>query len=418
MEELKIEIKSPNDTFRPIEPESKKPSLLKRIFSFKGLVLLILIFLLYSNYTLNKAIEPVKDKSEGIIDDLGRYRTLNEAFANDLNEVRKYLLLPTKAYDTQDVGATDQEDLKSAVLSFIGSVGQDSYKNDLVDSLHVHVQGFVNGEAFSEFLAEQALSFHTFYPEYDGSNLYTFIAIRNNELGGLAFLKGNIVDGTYFLDAVSEDQQLGKDLSEDLIKTIEKNKNEWISYKKTLLERQDFLAALIVDKDVPALFKEKSLIVDSKFEETDYLIKYKVNGTYGHVFDFGVSKEGAKFFIDLAGDKSLFDNQDEFRSALFASINEMDLRSPVEKAVSEKKVLLEEIFKEKAFRFFLDEFGGQIAAEPKEEPDRFVYDLKRGDKIIGSVILEKGTGIVKVLRDGQEIAVNVFDYSSEPKKKL
>lgn len=394
----------------------KTKQLLKKVFSFKVLATVIMIILSYQVYSMYKVIAPVKDKSEGLIDELNSFRNNTMTFASDLNEIREYLLLPTKDYSTGTLTEPNDDDLKAAILTFIGSVGSEADKIDKVQELQDKMRTLVDGAEFQNLMREEGLSFHMFYPEYDGQNFYNFLALKVDELGPLAYVQGNLVDGSFLVDAFGGKEQLGNDLNENLMNVIKEKKSSWLEARKVILDQQVYLAALFKAADVQSALQEKKMSFVDKYEDTIDTYLYKVDGPYGPILRFGVLKEEPKLFLD-APNRQTFAEQEDFKKALLIALQSADLRSPIEKLVMQKKEVLDSMFGEEAFKFFLEEFGGSITSQAKEEPDRYVYSLYRQEQALGSIILEKGTGKVKVLRNGEEFAVDVFDFSSEGKKK-
>lgn len=380
---------------------------------------ILVLSLLYNFYSLNSSFNPIKEKSEGLIDELASYRDQQASFASDLNEIRQYLLLPTKDYSTGEVKKPDNEQLKSAVLTFVGAVGQNSYKEDKVQDLHEKIQVVLADEDFQIMLKEQNLTTHTFYPQYDGESVYTFLGIKSQADGALAFVKGNIIDGSFLLDASVKQYQLGKKPLKSLMRNIEKNKEKWVGAKQDLLAKKAAMLELVSDEDFSAVLDEHKLKFDADSpQEKDTKLIYAVNGPYGLALNIGILKEELKFFVDDFNKLETFDDLAAMKIAIKAKALSLDLRSPLVKTVDSKKQMLEDTFRDKSFDYFLKEFEGIIADDPIEEDDRYVYELRRAEELIGSVILEKGTGLVKVLRAGEEIAVNIFDFQPISKKKI
>lgn len=395
----------------------KLKAFLKAVFTFKVWATVVLIFLSYQVYTMNKVIAPVKDKSEGLIDDLNSFRNNNAAFASDLNEIREYLLLPTKDYASGESAQPTDDDLKAAILSFIGSVGHDADKIEKVKEIQTKVQSVVDSEEFKALMKDQGLLAYEFYPKYDGQNFYNFLALKIDELGPLAYVQANVVDGSFLVDSFAGQQQLGTEIGTNLIDLIKEKKQIWIDARKQILDKQKGFAEFFKTGEVAAFLKEKKLTFDAKYTDAIDAYVYKVDGPYGKVLDFGIAKQSGALFL-YGVDKVSFASADEFNKALMDALKSADLRSPVEKLVEQKKNLLDGMFGEDSFGSFLQEFGGEISSEAKEEPDRYVYTLLRGGQPIGSIILEKGTAKIKVLRNGDGFAVDVFDYSSDSKKKI
>lgn len=403
----------------PEEKDRKRKfkAFLKAVFTFKVLATVVLIVLSYQVFTMSKLISPVKDKSEGLIDDLNNFRKNNAAFASDLNEIREYLLLPTKNYASGESDQPSDDDLKAAILSFIGSVGHDADRVEKVAELQLKVKTLVDGDEFKTAIKDEGLTVFMFYPKYDGQNFYNYLAIKIDELGPLAYVQANLVDGSFLVDSFAGQQQLGTDIGANLISLIKDKKQTWIDARKQILDQQGNLVNLFKSGEVADLLKAKKLTFDAKYTDTVDSYIYRIDGQYGKVLDLGIVKQNAELFLN-SKDKNSFASVDEFKKALLDAINAADLRSPVEKLVEQKKNLLDSMFGEDSFASFLQDFGGTISSEAKEEPDRYVYTILRGDKPVGSIILEKGTAKVKVLRVGEEFAVDVFDYSSDSKKKI
>ncbi len=394
---------------------SKK--IVKNIFSFKVLATIAILILSYQVYSMHKVISPVQNKSEGIIDEINAYRQNNSAFASDLNEIRQYLLLPTKDYANDEFKQPTDEDLKAAILSFMGSVGHDADKIEKLANLKSKVQSTVDDAEFKTVLAENGLSAFVFEAQYDGDNTYDLLALKIDEQSTLANVKANVADATFFVESFGEQTGLGADLKTELINLIKTQKSNWVTKRESIVAEQNYLKTYLASAEIADLFKQKALRFDEKPTDTLTAYVYKIDAKYGKVLDLGIDKKDLKIFINNNGQNSVFEDHSNFENAFVDAIKSVDLRSPIEKLVEQKKSLLDSMFMDDSFKIFLKGFGGEMSSDAKEEADRYVYSLSRGGNLLGSIILEKGTAKIKVLRKGDGFAVDVFDFSTDTKKK-
>jgi len=411
--------------------EIKEPAKKKRFWpAIKSLAMLVLAFMLifntYQLLNLGMIVTKVDKYNQGVVDEIGAMNGDVKAFAADLTEIREYLLLPTKEYSFGEKATEGNIDEKPAsetelgVYAFLNSLDKENAisKNktialSLVDKFKVDptmkeyadsevrrtIQGalslgdvkaenstlsikFLSGTEEKEPLFNVLLNFET-----GSSTIQSIAGIKNlksfTDSGFLTELLGHLVD------------------SVDHVSKLKK------SYKNRLQE----IADLVKDDEIKKILADKKVQWPANPEENaeSYIFKVGQDG----IPILNIRKSDMHLMV---GEQN-FENATAMKPALIRAFNSIESASPEQKLTTERLNELTAIFQQPAFQDLLTKSGGKLSEQPRQETNKIIYDVTGPDsKVKFSFAIEITSGMVKILKDDQEIAVTSFLDDGSKKK--
>lgn len=305
------------------------------------LVVMILVGNSWMIWQMRAVVERVDKYNQGVVDEIGGVTGDLKTFADDLNEIRRFLLLPEKDYAVNgetgvisEVEISPEVENNMAVFAMLDSFAREKK----VEEKKVVVRGILDGLV-------------------QNGDLLKAIGAANLRVGERQDLQVKFTDGT-----------------------------------------GQALFGLVYDAEAD-LFRMQGALGEQTFGDyrnadftariTDYLVK----------------------------------NAQAAREAKVAKLKqeEIDRQKATEAGVQElqnRKVGLDNMVKDKAFVDTLAGLGWQVAGGAREEANKYIYDVKDASGIVVfSLAVEVSSGMIKVLRDGQEIDVKSFLSDDGSKKK-
>lgn len=372
---------------------------------------------------LSIQVSKFSDTNSSMIREIGMVREASMSFGNDLNEVRKFLLLPTKEYfKFEEAEALDNADKNTDKLQlqlfkyidFIGKREKIAENNKIYDKYLLDLK---NSENFNEILDELGLVIK----EFDLSDNASIIAIGNNEYD---FLK-------YFLD---------KENSEFFYRTVFLKEEKYfdsfsefeefsIDFLKDNLERsfvkmartKDFFDSInqsLENEEVLKFLNEKELKISiSKKDDTKTI--YLVEDIDLHRFaEIIVDEENLNITLQDLNNPSNKVLVNELNLSLLPFLKKLDLISRIQLEVINAKNKIEELISDKGFLLSLEENNLKISDTADEDDKRFYYKIydKNGNHI-SSVVVEKATGVVNIVDPNGTNSENLLFFTPEDKKK-
>ncbi len=386
-------------------------------------IIVVLVFLMTQISALSIQVSKFSDTNSSMIREIGMVREASMSFGNDLNEVRKFLLLPTKEYfKFEEAEALDNADKNTDKLQlqlfkyidFIGKREKIAENNKIYDKYLLDLK---NSENFNEILDELGLVIK----EFDLSDNASIIAIGNNEYD---FLK-------YFLD---------KENSEFFYRTVFLKEEKYfdsfsefeefsIDFLKDNLERsfvkmartKDFFDSInqsLENEEVLKFLNEKELKISiSKKDDTKTI--YLVEDIDLHRFaEIIVDEENLNITLQDLNNPSNKVLVNELNLSLLPFLKKLDLISRIQLEVINAKNKIEELISDKGFLLSLEENNLKISDTADEDDKRFYYKIydKNGNHI-SSVVVEKATGVVNIVDPNGTNSENLLFFTPEDKKK-
>lgn len=429
----------------------------KRIKMKKGIFIKIFFVLLMALTVINTAqmysfgqiVSKVDEKNGGVIDELGGFREDIKTFGADMNEIRSFLLLPTKEY------SFNQEAEDEAKESSDGGT-ENTNKTEL--ALYQYINRYASDEKTlrNEKIAEKNLE--TLFNEFNTAEIKTELSDADLRLGKfetnaeIAIFKindpaqkavfaiaidkktgkANILS---ILGAVSladeEDQKKQEDqtnqneltswteeeiekLKEKILTYIANTKDTVQSISKEIEEQKSNIQNIVKNKDIATILQKKEISLKTEAVEDNTGFHYSFTNKEGKdLFSVDLMREDAG--IVLNGQK--YEDEDQLIEDLEKALEAVDVSTDLEKLVQQRKAEIETTFKDEAFQELLKLNSLSIESSPREEYNKLLYDVKNSDgKVQFSFAIELSSGLVKILKDDQEFDLeSLLDDGSKKK---
>lgn len=396
---------------------------------------LLLFFQIFQYRQLSEKVdsmESLKESNTTVLQEVSQGKDYLTSFASDLNEIRKFLLLPTRSYDFSSeeevnlAAESEEEDLNTLLFGYVERLGEYEQNQKLYnDNLSTIQTALVDS-----FWSENGLSVDTAGNPSDESMDFAFLDATGGEevftisLGFNGKFEVATFDSKLELsDASSTDSVVGevkKYVADELPGVRE--------HLKLVDQSRSDLSTALGSSGVKDVLASLSLKLGTELQSPDvyqYPVLNKDNET---VAEFFVSKEDAVMGLSLEITFDGLDSEYTFgaedaESVISKAFTEaLDTRTEVQKLVEKNKADVESAFTDKSFQSVLSQMGLTFGAA-EETDTRISYPIKNAaGETLRVLFIDKGTGEVKVENsDGQNsqtlsMAVQEFDWLG--KKKL
>jgi|GEM_PF-2310114 len=403
-----------------------------------ALLLILGLLLLYQTvqfYRLKDSlafIDSLEERNSSVIQEVNQSQDYLSSFGQDLNDIRKFLLLPTKEYSFGDLDGKvelseeTEEDLTTMLFTYVEKLGtyeqnQERYEANLGVFQIALADGYWNEKSLSVDNAGQTgaegMIFSFKDTTLDGSELFSV------ELGydGLFSVK-SLDEGWSF-----EDSEVAENTVKELKTFVDSNLEALRGQVEALETGRATAVGLLASQVVQDVLAQKGITVSTELSSSGkYYYEFK-NSDAEALAKLSISKEDAKLTLSLLEVMGDYENEltlsaDGEAALADALSNGVDSRSANEKLVDEHEKEMESVFADRAFKAVLQEMGLQLGIKA-ETDERIIYPLLREDgQTLRIIFIDKMTGDVNVeTPDGQEshtlsMAIQSIDLAG--KKKL
>lgn len=415
-----------NDKKHDSKQEQKLEHKAVRREAFKKLAFFFAILLLIVNTVqltrFGGIVERVDQYNKGVVDELGSIKKDIYSFGTDLNEIRQFLLLPTKKYSfDQDVeqGTTQDEKENSrtsqAVYAFLDKIIADRSLKENSQVVQALADKMVADTSFQDALAKAGIKLGK------SENLDAAIQLKLGDENGsslFALILGKSDQSLKVQSALGIKPIMEKDYEKQksaILDYVTSQKANVIRIKTELNSQQTALTDLIKSKETGSALSSRKITYKGSPEEKDDTVDFIFqNSEGGELFTISLKRSDASFLLD----GKVYRSVEELKPLLVDKINNTDASTALEKMLRERKAELEAIFNEDAFKESLKSSGLKINMTPREEYNKVIYDVTNTEgKVSFSFVVEMSSGMLKVIQDNQEIDLYTFLDSLGSKKK-
>lgn len=305
-------------------------------------------------WQMRSVVDRVDKYNQGVVDEIGGVRGDVKVFADDLNEIRRFLLLPEKEYSVEGEQTLGKNDALSpemennmALFAMLDSISKEKKIGENLGVAQKTFDDLMKDQVFLNTLSSAKL-------------------------------------------AVGERGQLQVKFNNAASKNLDGSPNP--------LFGQPFFN-LVFDGE-RNLFKLQSVLGDKE------LTVGENSSLEAEIIEYMLKNSGAvqEKKLDLA-------RQEELDKQKLVDVAAQELQN--------KKMTLDSLIQDKAFQETLAADGWQIAQPAREEANKYIWDVKdaRGN-LVFSLAMELSSGMIKVVKDGQEIDIKSFLDVDGSKKKL
>ena len=342
-------------------------------------------------------------------------------FAEDLNEIRSYLLLPTKNYsfsseevEKETDGDQTNTQTATAVYSFLGKMNDEVA---FVQNAQKAVELAKNLLADENFKNQLKVYGGTLSAFEENENAASFKIVNDNTpLVGVVVDKktANVsiqsVLGPYTISASTVQETANK-----INEYVKANKERIQEMKTTLGRIKEELFGTVKQPGWKDLFTNRKITFVEAPEETETSINYFfTNADQEKILTLKILRENGQ--IEMNG--QTYANVKNITGELLRQLETIDTSSAMEKMMKERKSELEAVFQEEAFQDLLKKNEFTLNSQPREEYNKLLYDVKdKQGKVVFSFVLELSSGSYKVLKDNIEIDLFGATQEDGSKKK-
>lgn len=347
-------------------------------------------------------VESAYEYYQGTVDELGGFREDIVAFGNDMNEMRSYLLLPTKNYSFMEGEEVLEEDTKEgsttekALYQFLGTYADEQRALKNFEAAQQEIANLNTNEELKTKLSEEEM---VIGPVEQSEESSTFKVLSGKE--ALFAVVADKNSGTLRIQSAIGSEELSHDnAARELATYAMANKEKVMALKELLESKKAGMANLTNNQKLQQVLTDKNISFQSSPDEDE-------NGFHYHFLNV----EGTTLLtIDLMRDGHYQINGKEYESeeqmavVLIDELGKIDASTGLEKMISERRAELETIFQEPAFQELLSSNNLSVSSEPREEYNKLLYDVKDADgNLQFSFVIELSSGLFKVLRNNEEI---------------
>lgn len=397
-----------------------------------GLVLLYQTVQFYRLKDSLAFIDSLEERNSDVIQDVSQSQEYLSSFGQDLNDIRKFLLLPTKDYSFGDLGQEvelseeNEEDLTTSLFTYVEKLGtyeqnQERYEANLGAFQTALTDTYWSGKGLSVNSAGEA-----------GSEGMVF-SFKDSTLNGVELFSVELgYDGLFSIESLDaswsfDDREVAENTVKELKALVDSDLEEIREQVKALEASRSAATTLISAQAAKDALAQKGITVSTELNSPkEYYYEFK-NLDAESLAKLAISKEDGALTLTLVEPVEGYDSElslgaDGVEALVDALLNGVDSRSAREKLVEEKEKEMESVFADRAFKAVLQELELQMGV--KSETDaRISYPILRADgQTLRIIFIDKTTGEVNVeTPDGAEahtlsMAIELIDLTG--KKKL
>ncbi len=383
---------------------------------------LVLILLLADTtviFSISNIVNRVDKYNRGVVDEIGNVTGNIHKFANDLNEIRGFLLLPKHDYfvnkqnGDQLTGEKKASSASQGIYAFLEQYQKNQNFQQNRNKANKWLTELQNNSTneFNSILIQAGLQ----WGKKINTDKLINVKFTNNTGINLFGLILDFQSGHMKVQSILGEKDLGILNDTVLIDYLKTNEEIVKSKQADLLNQEINLNKLMNTEDVMHFLKAKNLIINNVYQNkmSGYNKEIKQNDKV--VLSIEIKKPN--FVFVLAGQE--YNNIVSLQTALLNVLKNLDLRTNTQKIFDAKKSELEQIMKEQAFQDLIKRMHLKVG-NLRGENNKIVYDLidKSDGQVKFSLAVEKSSGHLKLIENNQEIDLENYQINNGLKKNF
>jgi len=405
---------------------------IKSLLKIKNISFAVLVLLVFIQYFQVRSIFGTTSSLEGrdtnLITEIGH---LNESYVKmgqDLNEIRTFLRMPTKNYSITDETAlvekekdkdTNTNELQLAMFKYVDFLSKNTSVQKNFDTNKAILATLHDNEAFKKTITTNKLSLSN--PVDDETGYHFNVTLPENQV--LLTYAVDPEDGLIYKHTPTEDIQLKYSADTDYAGIESKYVTETLeSLKKqlsTLTALESNLNSALKSNEVVEVKKNLNITIDEQPLKDGKKLRYSIkNKSFDPIGEIILDKPALKVSLVDLKNKSNSLQVTEVSSSLVSFLKTLDISTLVEKKYKAAVKNVEDTLKDVGFKTLLKENKLTVVSPPREDDARTYFDVKDdSSNIISSIVIEKATGVVNIVKPDGTNSENILFFDPEFKKK-
>lgn len=413
--------------------KEKSPAKVRPYLTARNIIIAVVALFFLIQYIqvsmITGGLSSLNLKGSSLVDEVGRLTEVTNLLSADMNEVRGFLAMPTHKYSTS---AGDIEESETS---------DDSNKNEVEVALFKYVDYLAKQQDLKQGLESnlgclKALYSDNAFLSYLGGNVLTISKLAEDESGYTARILNKAGAEILAFKLEKETAKLYRKTvasSEELSATdVGKFAGETSSYLSQNLSKINSTIVAIEEKkmaitsafqtaDIAKILSEKGLIFVAQPTWEGFNVIYNLkNKSDEIVAQVILNKQDLS--IELKDNRSADEvalKVTNLTSSLPPFLNKLDALASTQKNILDAQEKLREVFGDEGFKLLLKEAGITVSESPRQDEYRYYYDvMSTGGTLLGSVVIEKATGLIEVVSPGGTDTTNLLFFEEGLKKKL
>ena len=385
---------------------------LKKLAIFCAVILLLVNTIMLSK--MGYIVESVDKYNKGVVDELGKVRSDIVTFGTDLNEIRKFLLLPTKTYSfnsTYTEGSTESDDEN-------GQVGQAVYfyLNDFINQQSSstnpqkaveRTNAIVADQDFINALKNESLVLSKVEDNPENISFKISSSVDNNAIFAvLTNKKTNETTVQSSLGVKKLETKTVKEATTDILSYVKQNKDNAATAKMKINGLKNTISNWVQDASVSEILKNKKATFSDTPDENNDSIAYSIKNSEGKEL-IKVAIKRADYSIEVQGQS--YQDLAQAKSSFVSLLSQMDASTAQEKLLNDRKKEFEQVLSEKGLKDMLTSNNLTVVLPARNDFNKLLYDVKDNTgKVIFSFAIEISSGMYKVVKGDTEIDLYSF----------
>ncbi|MBI2634730.1 LCP family protein [Candidatus Peregrinibacteria bacterium] len=399
---------------------------LKRYFTKRNIIFSLAIILFLGMYIQVQSVFGTFDLLEGkdtsLITEIGQIKDSYIKIGQDLNDARMYLGMQTTDYSSLEADIDDEEknedELQMAMFQYLESLVSDKAVKEKLSFNKSLLTNLAGSKKFSTFLSGNKLMLMPLIQDDEAH----ILNVHTNKHDGLATFYLSKDDGVLIFKTINEKKKKTYDsfeeFEDELIKFLKKNVENLLADGQELLKKKKQIGEAIKLPETQTALKQLGFKLNPLYKDSDLKYTYSVYNKSGELIGEIVlhTDTRAIWLVDTKNSLATIQATD-LKSALPPFLKKLDYQNSTQKKVADVMENLKNSINDGGFQLLLKQGKMSMSSKPREDNQRYYFDLYEGKKHISSIVVEKSTGVVNIVKPDGTNAENLLFFDPILKKK-
>lgn len=413
--------------------KAKSPKFLQPHLNKGNFIIALVVLFFLAQYlqisSMTGGFSSLSMSGSSLVDEVGKLNQVVSNLGQDLNEVRGFLAMPTRKYsDLQDTEIVDtdanQDTLQLALFKYVNYVGEQEKLNKKTTDGLSNLKSLTTDKALKEYIAANNLVLGLI----EDSAKDWHVSLSDGKASTIVYLSLDKATGDLSWQTV-EDKNVVELLENETLASyvgafLQQNLQKITDTIKALEDKKAYITKSLQNESIIQLLDSRQLLASAEPVTENFKFYYQIkNESKEVVAEIILDKKDLSVQLKDARDSDkVAVKVTDLVSAIPPFIEKLDTIPEVQKKVMEAKLKMSETLDDKGFKLLLKNLNLSISKETREDEYRYYYDiytvLTGNTKLLGSVVIEKTTGIINVVDPNGTSTTNILFFDPGLKKKL